>query len=65
MAHSVAILITSQQIAAALGTSLFIGLMGAKYVKCLERVEKPEVTQQHVATIEGATFAFTVALGMT
>jgi len=61
MAHGVAILNTSQQIAAAFGSSLFIGLMGAKYVKYLELIEKPDLTQQHLATIEGATTSFTVA----
>lgn len=64
MAHGVAILNTSQQIAAAFGSSLFIGLMGARYVKYLELIEKPTLAQQHLATIDGATTSFTVALGV-
>jgi DHA2 family lincomycin resistance protein-like MFS transporter len=62
MAHGVAILNTTQQIAAAFGSSLFIGLMGAKYVKCLELIDKPDIMQQHLATTEGATTAFIAAL---
>ncbi|MGQ1911139.1 DHA2 family efflux MFS transporter permease subunit [Marinifilum sp. RC60d5] len=62
MAHGVAILNTSQQIAAAFGSSLFIGLMGARYVKYLARIEKPDLIQRHLATIEGATTSFSVAL---
>lgn len=64
MAHGVAILNTSQQIAAAFGSSLFIGLMGARYVQYLEFIEQPNITQEHLATIEGATSSFTAAFGV-
>lgn len=64
MAHGVAILNTTQQIAASFGSSLFIGLMGARYVKYLARIENPDLSQQQLATIEGTTTSFTVALGV-
>lgn len=62
MAHGVAILNTTQQIAAAFGSSLFIGLMGAVHAKHLEKIKNPNISQQHLATIEGANTAFTAAL---
>lgn len=62
MAHGVAILNTTQQIAAAFGSSLFIGLMGAVYNNHLAGIKNPDITQQHMATTEGATTAFTATL---
>lgn len=62
MSHGVAVLNTTQQIAAAFGSSLFIGLMGAVHANHLEKIKNPDISQQHLATIEGANTAFTAAL---
>ncbi len=62
IAHGVAILNTTQQISAAFGSSLFIGLMGAVYNHNIEKFENPNIAQEHIATTEGATTAFTAAL---
>ncbi len=61
MAHGVAILNTTQQVAAALGSSIFIGLMGAVQEKHLKLVANPDITVQHEALIKGTNSAFTVA----
>ncbi|HBL84052.1 MAG TPA: hypothetical protein DDZ99_03900 [Clostridiales bacterium] len=61
-AHGVAILNTVQQIAAAFSSSLFIGLMGAVQLKQLEKIENPDILQQHAAIISGVDTAFTAAL---
>lgn len=63
-AHGVAILNTVQQIAAAFGSSLFIGLMGAVETRHLVRFENPTISQQRAAIISGADAAFTAALIM-
>ncbi|MBL4561402.1 MAG: multidrug efflux MFS transporter [Labilibaculum sp.] len=62
MVHGVAILNTIQQVAAAFGSALFIGLMSATYEKNLHHIASPSVAQQHLATINGANAAFSVAL---
>lgn len=62
MVHGIAILNTTQQIAAAFGSSLFIGLMGAVQAKHIENIPSCDILQQHFATIEGANVAFTAAL---
>lgn len=61
-AHGVAIANTTQQIAAAFGSSLFIGLMGAKQAKFLSTIKNPDISQQHAALISGVDMAFTAAL---
>ncbi len=61
-AHGVTILNTALQIAAAFGSSLFIGLMGATQEKYLSKYENPSVMQQNTALISGVDIAFTVAL---
>lgn len=61
-AHGIAILNTTQQIAGAFGSSLFIGLMGAVQIKQLERIKNPDILQQHAAIISGVDMAFTAAL---
>ncbi|MDR3601543.1 MAG: MDR family MFS transporter [Desulfosporosinus sp.] len=61
-AHGVAILNTMQQIAAAFGSSLFIGLMGTVQTKHLEKFKNPSISQQHAAIISGVDMAFTAAL---
>ncbi len=62
--HGIAILNTSQQIAAAFGSSLFIGLMGATIAKNLEKIGNPDILQQQAAIISGVNTAFTAALVM-
>ena len=61
-AHGVTILNTSLQIAAAFGSSLFIGLMGATQGKYLLNYENPGIVQQNAALISGVDIAFTAAL---
>lgn len=61
-AYGVAILSTAQQIAAALGSSLFIGLMGAIQTKSLSGIKNPDISQAHSAIISGADIAFSLAL---
>ena len=61
-AHGVAILTTVQQIAAAFGSSLFIGLMGVVQTKNLLGITNPSIGQKHAALISGADAAFTAAL---
>lgn len=60
--HGVAIINTIQQIAAAFGSSVFIGLMGTVKEKHLEEFENPDISQQHAAIVSGVDMAFTVAL---
>lgn len=60
-AHGVAITNTVQQIAAALGSSLFIGLMGAVQGSYLSRFQKPSPAQQHTAIVSGVQTAFSAA----
>ena len=61
-AHGVALLTTTQQIAAAFGSSLFIGLMGVVQTNNLSGIQSPSAEQQHSAMISGADMAFTAAL---
>ncbi len=61
MAHGVAILNTTQQVAAAFGSSIFIGLMGAVQEKHLKLVSNPDIATQHQALINGTNAAFSVA----
>lgn len=61
-AHGVALLTTTQQIAAAFGSSLFIGLMGVVQTNNLSGIQSPSAAQQHSAMISGANMAFTAAL---
>ena len=63
-AHGVVIINTMQQISAAFGSSLFIGLMGAVQAKHLETIKNPDILQQHSAIISGVDTAFTAALVM-
>lgn len=60
-AHGVAITNTVQQIAAALGSSLFIGLMGAVQELDLARYQSPTPRQRHLALVSGVNTAFTAA----
>ncbi len=62
--HGVAITNTIQQIAAAFGSSLFIGLMGAIQSNYLSKFKNPTILQQHTAVISGVNSAFTAALIM-
>lgn len=63
-AHGVAITNTVQQIAAAFGSSLFIGLMGAIQTNYLVKLKNPNLLQQRTAIISGVDAAFTAALIM-
>lgn len=63
-AHGVAIINTMQQISAAFGSSLFIGLMGAVQENHLEKISNPDILQQHAAITSGVDTAFTAALVM-
>jgi MFS transporter, DHA2 family, lincomycin resistance protein len=63
-AHGVAITNTVQQIAAAFGSSLYIGLMGAIQLNYLSKLKNPTILQQHTAVISGVNSAFTAALIM-
>jgi len=58
----VAILNTAQQMAAAFGSSLFVGLMGVVEIKNLEGITNPSALQQQAAIISGVDTAFTAAL---
>lgn len=60
-AHGVAIINTVQQIGAAFGSSLFIGLMGAEQTKYLSKLNNPGITQQQNAVASGVHAAFTAA----
>ncbi len=62
VADGVAILNTFQQIAAAFGSSLFVGLMGAIELKSLENFITPDVLQRQAAMVSGVDMAFTTAL---
>ncbi|MEA4848276.1 MAG: MDR family MFS transporter [Clostridiaceae bacterium] len=64
-AHGVAILNTAQQIAAAFGSSLFIGLMGAVQTRYISKIQNPGISQQHAAAVSGVDIAFTAALAIT
>lgn len=59
--HGVAIVNTVQQISAAFGSSLFIGLMGAVQTKKLASLSNPSATQQKAAIVSGVNAAFTAA----
>lgn len=59
--HGVAIINTIQQIAAAFGSSLFIGLMGAVQTNCLSGYDSPTPEQQHAAIVSGVNTAFSAA----
>jgi DHA2 family lincomycin resistance protein-like MFS transporter len=61
-AHGVAITNTLQQISAAFGSSLFIGLMGAIQAGYLSKIKNPSHLQQRAAIISGVDMAFTAAL---
>ncbi len=61
-ADGVAILNTAQQIAAAFGSSLFVGLMGVVETQNLEGITNPSILQQQAAIISGVGTAFTAAL---
>jgi DHA2 family lincomycin resistance protein-like MFS transporter len=61
-AHGVTLLNTTQQISAAFGSTLFIGLLAAVQAKSLSGLEVPSVEQQHTALVSGADTAFTAAL---
>lgn len=61
-AHGVAITNTLQQISAAFGSSLFIGLMGAIQTGYLSKIKNPNLSQQRTAIISGVNMAFTAAL---
>ncbi len=63
-AHGTAILNTTQQIAGAFGSSLFIGLMGAVQAKQLEGIADPGSMQQQLAAVTGLNTAFTAALAL-
>lgn len=60
--HGVAITNTVQQIAAAFGSSLFIGLMGAVQTSYLSKLKIPNRAQQRAAIVSGVDTAFTAAL---
>lgn len=60
--HGVAITNTVQQISAAFGSSLFIGLMGAIQSNYLKKLKSPDFSQQRAAIISGVDTAFTAAL---
>jgi DHA2 family lincomycin resistance protein-like MFS transporter len=62
--HGVAIINTIQQISAAFGSSLFVGLMGAVQANHLEKINNPDILQQHAAITSGVDTAFTAALIM-
>ena len=61
-AHGVAIVNTLQQIAAAFGSSLFIGLLGAKQARMLAGISNPTVADQRSAMLAGARLSFSAAL---
>ena len=61
-AHGVAIVNTLQQIAAAFGSSLFIGLLGAKQEKILSVILNPTLQDRRSAMVAGARLAFCAAL---
>lgn len=63
-AHGVAVLNTVQQISAAFGCSLFIGLMGSAQAKSLGNIRHPSLHQRHMAAISGVNTAFTATLIM-
>jgi len=60
-AHGVVILNTTQQIAAATGSTLYIGLMGAMQARYLAQFPHPGLAEQQAAMISGADTAFTAA----
>lgn len=62
--HGVAIMNTIQQIGAAFGSSLFIGLMGAVQTKYLSKLTNPSFSERRAATVSGVNIAFTAALIM-
>lgn len=63
-AHGVALLNTTQQIAAAFGSSLFIGLMGAIQTRHLAHLALPTIEQKQRAMLTGTNVAFTTVLIM-
>lgn len=62
--HGVAVLNTAQQISAAFGSSLFIGLMGTVQENYLETIANPDTVQQCDALTHGMNAAFTASLVM-
>lgn len=62
-ADGVAIINTSLQIAAALGSSLFIGLMEAGQQSYLLKASRLPTTEPRVAYLSGIRYSLTVALG--
>ena len=62
--HGVAIINTMQQISAAFGSSLFIGLMGAVQTDRLRAFGDPSTLQKQEAMTSGVDAAFTAALIM-
>jgi DHA2 family lincomycin resistance protein-like MFS transporter len=62
--HGVAILNTAQQISAAFGSSLFVGLMGAVQEKHLANMINPDALKQCDALTHGVNAAFTASLIM-
>ncbi len=62
--HGVAVISTLQQVSAAFGSSLFIGLMGTVQEKQLATIQNPDIYQQQAAIISGVDIAFTAALIM-
>jgi DHA2 family lincomycin resistance protein-like MFS transporter len=61
-AHGVAIVNTLQQIAAAFGSSLFIGLLGARQEKILSVIQNPTPLDRQSAMVSGAGLSFSAAL---
>ena len=62
--HGVAVISTLQQVSAAFGSSLFIGLMGTVQEKQLAIITNPDFYQQQAAITSGVNIAFTAALIM-
>ena len=62
--HGVAVISTLQQVSAAFGSSLFIGLMGTVQEKQLATIKNPDFYQQQAAITSGVNIAFTAALIM-
>jgi DHA2 family lincomycin resistance protein-like MFS transporter len=64
LAHGVAIMNTVQQIAAAFGSSLFVGLLGAVQSKKLSNIISPNIFQEQSAFISGIKMSFSAVLVM-
>jgi len=59
--HGISIISTAQQIAAAFGSSLFIGLMGAVEMRNLYNTPFPDQIQKQMAIVSGTNMAFGAA----